>query len=135
MNTIQWHNDPLTAANTAKDGTGTVAVVIKAAADIYVDRVIFRAIGSNVQSCGRLFVNNGESNTTANNNSLLAEITLSATTLDEAAAFTDNIIFTDLWLPSGYRLLATLGTAVASGYQISAVAGRYQDLQSNQGDN
>jgi len=126
MNAINWYFDVITAANTAKDGTGTVNFIYgPTLSDAYIDRVVFRAAGTNVASCARLFVNNGESNATANNNVLFAEKTLAATTLDEAAAFADNVINTDLWLPAGCRLFVVLGTAVAAGYYVTAVAGKY----------
>ena len=94
--------------------------------DLYIDRVVFRAAGSNVATVARLFVNDGGDSSSANNNVLFAEKTLAATTLDEAAAFADNVIQTDIWLPAGYRLFVLLGTAVAAGYYVTAVSGEYQ---------
>ena len=128
MNAINWHPDAITAANTAKDGTGTANFIYGAqAADTYIDRVVFRAAGTNVATCARIFINNGDSNSAVDNNVLFAEKTLAATTLDEAAAFADNVVTMDLWLPAGYRLFVLLGTAVAA-YYVSTVAGDYQHL-------
>ena len=127
MNYINWFPSAITAANTAKDGTGAVSYIYGPVdQDTYIDRVVLRAIGSNVASVARLFINSGESQSASKNNILFAEKALAATTLDEADAFADNIIATDLWLPAEYRLFVVLGTAVASGYMVTAVAGEYQ---------
>ena len=132
MNKLSWHTEAILTANTAKDGTGQTAYILTAEEqDLYVDRVVFQPIGTNVQSVGRLFLNNGKLNTHASNNSPFAEITLPATTLDETTAMTSQTITTDLWLPKGYRLNVTLGTTVAAGYRVTAVCGDYQDLQSH----
>ena len=126
-NKINWYPDAIAAANTAKDGTGTVNYIFGAEnVDTYIDRVVLRAAGSNVATVARLFINNGETHSAAKNNILFAEKALAATTLDEAAAFADNVINIDLWLPFGHRLFIVLGTAVASGYYVTAVAGDYQ---------
>ena len=124
---INWFPAAITAANTAKDGTGAVSYIYGPEnTDTYIDRVVLRPVGSNVASVARLFINTGETHSAVKNNILFAEKTLAATTLDEAAAFADNVIVMDLWLPAGYRLFVVLGTAVASGYYVTAVAGEYQ---------
>ena len=126
-NIINWHSGAITAANTAKDGTGTPNFIFgPETEDTYIDRVVFRSAGSSVATVARLFINDGGDNDSGSNNILFAEKTLAATTLDEAAAFADNVIQTDLWLPAGHRLFVLLGTAVASGYYVTAVSGEYQ---------
>ncbi|GAI58495.1 unnamed protein product [marine sediment metagenome] len=132
---IEWFTDAATAANTAKDGTGAINFLLKADVDTYIDRIVFRAAGSNVASVARLWLNTGETNTVASNNTLLTEITLPATTLSETSQLAEQKIVADLWLPAGYRLAFTLGTAVSAGYLVYIVGGTYQDLQSNQGTN
>jgi hypothetical protein len=133
MNKIGYYSDTVATANTAKDGTGAVAFLIKAdTQDLYVDRVIFMAIGSNVATVARIFINNGRDHAVASNNTPFMEETLAATTLDEAAAFAVESVATDLWLPKGYRLMFTLGTTVAAGVRGLALGGSYQDLQSKQ---
>ena len=56
---VQWAA-ALTAANTAKDGTGTVATVFAADATNggYVHKLVARAAGTNVATVLRVFVNN-----------------------------------------------------------------------------
>lgn len=128
---ISWAT--LTAANTALDGTGTVGTLFTADATNggRVERIRIMPLGTNIATVLRIFVNNGSTNTTAANNSLLAEVALAATTLTQIAAQTPNDIPNSLdvvlpiVLPPGYKLLATLGTAVAAGYSIVALGGSY----------
>ena len=138
---IQWVT--LTTANTAKDGTGTAAVLFTADATNggRVERVRAVAKGNNIASVLRLFINNGATAETAGNNSLYAELSLPATTLSEVAKLLQQelpnppapaTVVTNpdptafpLVLPPGYRLLATIGTTVAAGWQVTAVGGEY----------
>ena len=122
----QWVNG-LTAANTAKDGTGTVDTVFTADATngSYLQKLIIRPRGTNVASVLRVFLNNGSANTTAANNVLIAEVTLAATTLSEVAALAGVELPINLAIPPGYKVNVTLGTAVAGGYAVSAHGGDY----------
>lgn len=124
---IEWGAAAITAANTAKDGTGTVTTVFTADATegSFVERVRFRAAGSNVATVGRIFINNGASNATPANNILFAEITLPITTLSEVSALPEFEVPLNLGLPPGYKVNVVLGTAVAAGYYVSAVGGKY----------
>ncbi len=103
---IDWGAAAITAANTAKDGTGTVTTVFTADATDggFVNKVVFRAAGTNVDTVARLFINNGAVNTTAANNILYSEITLPATTLSETAALLNREIILNLALPPGYNV-------------------------------
>lgn len=130
---IQWGATAIATANTAKDGTGTVLTVFTADATNggRVERVRFRAIGTNVATVARVFINNGSTNATAANNVLLTEITLPATVLSETSSLDNQEIpnLTDalfpLVLPPGYKLNVTLGTTVAAGYMVAAIGGKY----------
>lgn len=123
----------ITTANTAKDGTGTVNLLFTAGADgSRVERVRAKAKGTNVATVLRIFINNGSDPTVAANNALYAEKTLAATTLSEVAELALNELPTTtdptafpLYLPAGYRLYCTLGTAVAAGWQVEALGGDY----------
>lgn len=126
---IQW-GTLLATANTAKDGTGTVATIFTADPTNggRVERIKVRAAGTNVATVLRIFINNGSTNATPANNSLFAEITCPATTLSEVAALLDpSVGITDfpLVLPPGYKLNCTIGTTVAAGVSITAIAGKY----------
>ena len=121
-----WVNG-ITAANTAKDGTGTVDTVFTADATngSYLQKLIIRPRGTNVASVLRVFMNNGLTNVTAANNVMIAEIGLVATTNTEVAALSGQEIPINLPIPPGYKINVTLGTAVAGGYAVTATGGDY----------
>ena len=121
---------PQTAANIAMDGTGTVGTIITAnaagnAAGNFVQKIIARPLGTNVASVARIFWNNGGVNSTATNNALVAEYALPATSVSQSAQMTGFEIPINFALPPGHKLLVTLGTAVASGWIFTAIAGQY----------
>lgn len=125
---IQWAAAPLLAANTTKDGTsGTIATVFTADAANggFVTKLIARALGTNVATVLRVFLNTGGVTTTAANNALVAELTLPATTLSEAAAQPAYELPLNFALPPGYRVFCTIGTAVAAGYELTVIGGKY----------
>ncbi len=106
---------PVTA-NTAKDGTGTVATIFTAGANgSKIERVFLQHMGSNTATVVRFFVNNGATNATATNNYLIHEEALASWSNSETAASTSTIWVSNLILPAGYKLNAVVGTTVASG--------------------
>lgn len=122
----------VSTANTAKDGTGTVATVFTAGTNgARVDSIKVRALGTNVATVVRIFINNGGANSTPSNNILFHEVTAPVTTLSEVAAQTDIFLnfngtgLPQLVLPSGYKLNVTIGTTVAAGLAITAIGGNY----------
>lgn len=125
---IQWSAAAILAANTAKDGTGTVTTVYTAGADGgFINKLVVKPIGTNVATVVRVFINNGGANTTAANNTYLTDATIPATTLTEVAAQTEVSIPINIPIPASYKINVTLGTAVAAGVQITAVGGSYTD--------
>lgn len=115
-------------ANTAKDGTGTVVTIFTAGSNgSRVDRVRYKAMGTNTATALRIFINNGSDPTTATNNTLCREETVASTTLSEVAALTNGeIVFPEgLILKNGYKLNITIGTTVAAGLHVSAYGGDY----------
>ncbi len=123
---INWANN-ITAANTARDGTGTVDTVFTADAvnGSFVNKLIIRPRGTNVATVMRVFLNNGLTNATAANNVLIHEIGLVATTASETASLFAAELPLNLALPPGYRLNVTLGTAVAAGLAVAVAGGDY----------
>lgn len=118
---------PLKTANTAKDGTGTVLTVFTSDATNggFVQRLRFRAAGTNTATVARVFVNNGSTNATIANNVLVDEITLSATALSEVAAVAMYELPLNFALPAGYKINVVVGTTVAAGYSVSVIGGKY----------
>lgn len=121
----QWGT--VAAANTAKDGTGTVVTVFTADATNggRVEKLKVRPLGTNVATVMRVFINNGLTNATAANNVLYMEKTLPATTVSETAELPDVEIPLNLALYKGHKLNVTLGTVVAAGLAVTAVGGKY----------
>lgn len=127
---IQWLT--LATQQTAMDGT-TAALLFTADATNggRVERIQAKALGSNVASVLRIFVNNGSTSGTPANNTLIAELSLPATTANAAAAINpaalpsaNDAVF-PLVLPPGFRLYAAIGTTVAAGWAIAAIGGKY----------
>jgi hypothetical protein len=130
---IEWNATLVQTANTAKDGTGTVATLFTAGANGgRGERIRCRAAGTNVATVLRIFINNGGANSTPANNILYADKTIAATTATEAAALllnelpdtVDTTAF-PIVLPAGYKIIATIGTTVAAGVYLSAVGSSY----------
>lgn len=130
---ISWTAALLKTANTAMDGTGTVVTLFTAGADgARIERIRSKAAGTNVATVLRIFINNGSDPATPANNILYAEKTIAATTASNAAALltnelpdtTDTTAF-PLVLPAGYKILATIGTTVATGLYVSVIGSSY----------
>jgi hypothetical protein len=131
---VSWGN--VATANTAKDGTGTVVTVFTAGVNgSKIDQIKVRALGTNVATVMRFFINNGSTNATAANNALIHETTIASTTLSETAALADNDITITKntgeiavpipQLPAGYKINVTIGTTVAAGLQVSVIGGDF----------
>lgn len=124
---IQWGAAAITAANTAKDGTGTVTTIFTA--DItnggLVDDIVIAPIGTNVQTVLRVFINNGSTNATPANNVLIDEVVLPATTLTETDLMGIFRCSINRALPPGYKINVVLATAIAAGVMVSANGGKY----------
>ena len=122
----QWAVSAITA-NTTRDLTSGTTYTVFTAAEKggYVQRMRFRPLGTNVATVARIFINNGGSTSTQSNNVLWDEVSLAATTLSETSALSTYEIPLNFALPAGYRLYVTLGTAVAAGYSITVIGGKY----------
>ena len=124
---VQWSTANITAANTAKDGTGTVDTVFTADATegSYLERLTIRPRGTNVASVLRIFINNGLTNVTPANNTFFAEQGLTATANSEVAAIQGAVIPMNIALQPGFRVQVTIGTAVAGGFSVTGNGGKY----------
>lgn len=124
---IQWING-IATANTTTDltsGTTYLAFTADATNGGYVQKIRFRALGTNVATVARIWINNGSSTGTAANNTLFDEISLAATTLSQTSALAIYEIPLNIALPPGYTIYITLGTAVAAGYNAQVIGGKY----------
>lgn len=127
---VQWTNTgAMTVANTTKDltaGTSYLAYTSPSEGG-FVQRIRFRALGTNSNATvARVWINNGDVTTTAANNTLFDEITLTATLNSEVAALATFELPLNFALPATYRIYITLGTAPTSaGWQATVIAGKY----------
>jgi hypothetical protein len=124
---VQWVVG-VTAANTTKDLTsGTIYLVFTADATNggRVEYLIIQPLGTNVQTVMRVWINNGGVTTTAANNTHIRDITLLATSVSESAQIGSTEVPLSLPLPAGYKIYVTIGTAVAAGFNVTAVGGKY----------
>jgi hypothetical protein len=116
----------LTAANINYDGTGTVVELFEAGINgSRIDSIKVKPLGTNVATVLRLFVNNGSDPATPDNNSLIFELTLPETTASQVASLAEYQEVLDIAIPTGYKLYGSLGTEVASGYQVTVFGGDY----------
>lgn len=91
----------------------------------FIQRLRFKAIGTNTASVARIFLNNGSANTTAANNSFYGEVTLPATTAIATAATVEIDYPMNFALPAGFTIYVGLGTTVAAGWVCVPIAGKY----------
>ena len=116
----------LTTANAVMTGAGVVSHIYQAPVQSKVHMIIWRSLGSNVATVGRLFINNGLDNNESTNNSLIDEITLPLTTASSIIATRGQLMDMPIWVPANYKLFVTLGTTVVAGYKVTAFAGPYE---------
>jgi len=120
---------PGVTANTTKDLTsGTIYGPIftgKAVDGSRLDFIKLRALGTNVATVIRIWINNGSATGTAANNTLYLERTIASTTVSETAEQPDIILPLGISISAGYKIYATFGTAVAAGFHLTAVGGDY----------
>lgn len=125
---VQWTTTNVQTANTTRDlttGTSYPLFTADATEGGRVERVLIRSIGTNVATVMRIWLNNGSAIGTSANNTLLHEITLPTTTSTEVAALPPYEVGLGLAMPAGYKLYVTIGTAVAGGFHVIAIGGKY----------
>ena len=124
---ITWGTTIATAITTVDGDISAAALVAtgNATNGSRVDYLRVRALGTNVATVLRVFVNNGSTAATAANNALITEATIAATTLSQVAALAETTIPLDLALPPSYRIYVTIGTTVAAGLKVTAISGDY----------
>ena len=119
---------PGVTANTTFDLTsGTIygPVYTGATNGSRLDFLRLRALGTNVQTVVRVWINNGSATGTAANNMLFFERTISSTTVSQTTEQLDIVIPLNIAIQNAYRIYLTFGTAVAAGFHASVVGGDY----------
>lgn len=126
---ITWVNAAGLVANTTTDLTAGTnynsGFTANATNGSRVDFVRVRALGTNVATVMRVWLNNGSATGAAANNILFFERTLAATTVSQTSELLDVVLPINVSMPAGYKIYYTFGTAVAAGYSISVVGGDY----------
>lgn len=118
----------ITAAAADYTGAGANNVLVFTADSTngsFIQRLRFKAKGSNVAAVMRVYINNGSANTTASNNTFYGEISLPATTASTTTATVDIDYTMNLGLPPGFRIYVGLGAAVAAGWTVTPIGGKY----------
>jgi hypothetical protein len=92
-----------------------------------IEKLVFQPTGTTTNdTVARIFLNNGQTNATPENNTYLDDIALPIMTLTETAAMDGTEKILDLVVPPFHKINCTLGTAVTpSGFSVYAVAGNY----------
>lgn len=119
---------PTTFTYTVTSGLSTPATGTITADPINGQRVtklVFQPIGTNIATAARAFLNNGQTAATATNNTYIKDVTLAASTLSEVATMAGTDMTLDMVVPPFHKINVTVGTTVAAGYSVYAVAGGY----------
>lgn len=121
---------PLTTASNTYDGTAaanTLVFTADATNGGYVQRLRFKATGTNTATVARVYINNGSTNGTAANNRFYGEVSLPAITATSTSATVDIDYPLNIALPPGYRIYVGLAsnTATFTGWYVTVIAGAY----------
>lgn len=127
---VQYNTVCGTGANTTLSGdlSGSNAYLLftaDATNGSYLEKIVFRALGTNTATVCGIWINNGSSLGTAANNTLYKEITLPATTASNVAALTDQEMPIGIALPAGYKIYLLFRTATAAGFSATGVGCKY----------
>jgi hypothetical protein len=111
----------VTTANNTYDGTGTqVTLITGGTYGTDIKGIRLMAMGTNVATVARFFLNNGSDNTSAGNNAPILEVALPATTASASALTTPGgaiIVPLEFTLKASYKINMCIGTTVASGWK------------------
>jgi hypothetical protein len=121
---------PQLVLNAANDYTGIDAdVTLVWTADAtnggFIERLRFKAGGTNVATVARIYINNGSTPGTGTNNSFYGEVALPATTATATAPTIDVDYPMGFALKPGFRIYFGLATAVAAGWACTGIGGQY----------
>lgn len=120
-----------TSVITDYDGSGANNVLVftaDATNGSYIQRLRFKAKGTNAVSVARVFINNGTgANTTASNNSFYGELSLPATTASTTVATIEIDYPMNFALEPGQKIYVGISAAsgLASGWVVTGIGGVY----------
>lgn len=118
---VGWAQGALTANTTIDLTAGTIYLIFTAGANgSYLDEIWLKAIGTNVPSMVRFWLNNGATTASAGNNTLIRDATTPTTTASNTSMQPDLVTPIRKPIPATYRVYATLPTGVAAGFDITA---------------
>jgi hypothetical protein len=126
---IEWGAATLATVSAADyNGTGAhnqLCFAADATNGGFLQRLRFKAIGTNVAAVARVYINNGSTNGTATNNTFYGELSLPATTASTTTGTVDIDYPMNIALPPGYRIYVGLGATVAAGWIVTSIGGSY----------
>jgi hypothetical protein len=116
-----------TSTDTAYTGITNAQLVFTADATngSWIERLRFKAVGTNAASNARVFINNGSTNGTATNNAFYGEISLPATTATNSAATIDLDYPMGFALMPGFRIYVVYTSTIAAGWVCVGIGGDY----------
>ena len=91
----------------------------------YIRKIRFKAVGTNVATVARIYINNGSTNTSANNNSFYEEVSLPATTTTATSPTATIDVPMEIGINAGFKIYIGLGTTVVGGWIATVVGGKY----------
>lgn len=116
----------LTSGTNNYDGTsGTTLLYTAGANGSFVQKITIKALGSNVATVIRLFLNNGSTVGTAANNAFFVEFTLPLSTAIANAQTQAYEFVLNKTIPANFLIYGLLATTVAAGYAVSIDGGDF----------
>lgn len=91
----------------------------------YIARLRFKALGTNIATVARIYINNSQIQTTGSNNVLYGEVSLPAITATNTAATAEIDYPMGFAIEATFRIYVGLATTVASGWVCTAIGGAY----------
>ena len=91
----------------------------------FIQRIRFKALGTNIATVARIFLNNGSSPGTAANNQFYGEVSLPATTQINTAATIDLDYPMNFALDPTFRIYWQLALTVSAGWIATGIGGKY----------
>lgn len=113
-------------ANTSFDSTGSnVTLLFTAGANgSKIETVNLWNIGSNAATVVRFFINDGGALGTTHS-ALVQEVAWPSNTASQTAASVPAVLQPNWYLPAGFKIYVTIGTAIAGGIMVSCQGGDF----------